>query len=164
MTHSINKLTLRRCDANRSAASASEDRIATRLSRSILTSEFRRASRSRTMFTCSRVPKSADFDLRPLYLMAMRKPRSISLRSCRKRRRHQKNNGNGWTTSTPDEREQQQEILRRSASRRRHHVYRLVAQRELRGVGTQGPRRRAVRWLDLPGRLHVDSQRRQALD
>src|SRR5262249_20405383 len=73
MTHSINKLTLRRCDANRSAASASEDRIATRLSRSILTSEFRRASRSRTMFTCSRVPKSADFDLRPLYLMAMRK-------------------------------------------------------------------------------------------
>src|SRR3974390_1635570 len=55
--------------ANRAAPSASEDRIATRLSRSILTSEFRRASRSRTMFTCSRVPKNADFDLRPLYLM-----------------------------------------------------------------------------------------------
>jgi len=59
--------------ANRSAASAFEDRIATRLSRSILTSEFRRASRSRTMFTCSRVPKNADFDLRPLYLMASTK-------------------------------------------------------------------------------------------
>jgi hypothetical protein len=55
--------------AKRLADSASEARIATRLSRSILTSEFRRASRSRMMFACSHA-STVDFDLPPLYSLA----------------------------------------------------------------------------------------------
>jgi hypothetical protein len=39
----------------------------------------------------------------------------------------------------------------------------LVAQRELRGVRTQGPRRRAVRWLDLKGVKHsIEQMKRDA--